>query len=276
MFRIQFSDNQQAPVWLAGERYAIGSDPHSDLVLAAAATHHAEIRQQHGFYYLHLLDGEALVNGERYPTGLQLRDGDRIEIAECELQMVDPARRQLRVAPPPPRWSLQVIRGEQEGRKFPITGSMTFGRSHKCELCFSDMELSRRHCEFFLKDDVLEIKDLASANGVFVNDAKVATAVLQSGDRIRMGSVTLMVIGPKVDAREEDQEDATRFMPVADLQAVAKRRAAGSAGRNPLHKPAVVSAPVADAQTGAAMRMPWLLGFGVLGAGALVLGLLML
>lgn len=265
MLRIHFSDNHQAPVWLAGECFVIGSDAQSDLVLdfPGVASKHAEIRQENGQYYLHDCHSQAgtFVNGERISSNFQLRDGDRVSIAGRELQLID-SRSNLKLAPPPTRWSLQVIQGEQEGRKFPVTGSMTFGRSVKCELCFSDIELSRRHCEFFLKNDVLEIKDLASANGVFVNDAKVTTVVLQSGDRVRMGSVTLMVIGPKVEVREEAPEDATRFMRVADLPPAAQKpvqKQAGRAAANPLHAPAPVAAQ-APAEAGSSLLVPLLIG----------------
>ena len=111
-----------------------------------------------------------------------------------------------------------MVKGENQG-KYHITGSMTFGRSVKCELCFSDAELSRRHAEFFLKGDVLEVKDLASANGVLVNRQKVSTAVLQPGDQIQLGNTTLLVIGPKVSAPEVVDEDATVFVRAADLPA---------------------------------------------------------
>lgn len=269
MLRIHFSDNQQAPVWLAAERFGIGSGADNDLVLEypGVAAKHAEIRQENGHYYLSdcLSENGTFVNGERISGNFQLRDGDKIRIGGRELQLVDPARSNLKLAPPPARWSLQVMQGEHEGRKFPITGSMTFGRSVKCELCFSDIELSRRHCEFFLKNDVLEIKDLASANGVFVNHQKVSTAVLQSGDQLRMGSVTLMVIGPKVEVREEVQEDATRFMRVADLPAAAQKPAQKTSGRtgaaNPLHaaqQPEPTAVPQRAA--GSTMLIPLVIG----------------
>ncbi|PTU75544.1 FHA domain-containing protein [Pseudomonas mangrovi] len=269
MLRIHFSDNHQAPVWLAAERFGIGSGADNDLVLEypGVSAKHAEIRQENGHYYLSdcLSESGTFVNGERISGNFQLRDGDKVRIGGRELQLVDPARSNLKLASPPARWSLQVMQGEHEGRKFPITGSMTFGRSVKCELCFSDIELSRRHCEFFLKNDVLEIKDLASANGVFVNHQKVSTAVLQSGDQLRMGSVTLMVIGPKVDVREEVQEDATRFMRVADLPAAAQKPAEKPSGRagaaNPLHaaqQPEPAAVPQRAA--GSTMLIPLMVG----------------
>ncbi|WP_457789764.1 FHA domain-containing protein [Pseudomonas sp. PL-6] len=232
MLRLQFLDNRQAPVWLTEERLTIGQDSRNQLVLgdAGIASFHAEIRQDHGYYYLSdASQGATYVNDQRIGTRFQLRDGDRVRLGGVELLLVDPAKSAARPEAAAARWFLQVIQGEHQGRKFHIHGSMTFGRSSKCELCFGDPELSRRHCEFFLKDDVLEVKDLASANGVTVNQQKVRTAVLQPGDQLKMGSVSLLVIGPKVSLSETPDEDATQFMRVADLPPALAAKAAGGA-----------------------------------------------
>ena len=242
MLRLQFLDNRQAPVWLTDERLTIGQDSRNQLVLgdAGIASFHAEIRQDHGYYYLSDTgQGATWVNEQRVGTRFQLRDGDRLRLGAVELLLVDPSKSAARPEAAAPRWFLQVIQGEHQGRKFHVHGSMTFGRSSKCELCFSDLELSRRHCEFFLKDDVLEVKDLASANGVMVNQQKVRTAVLQPGDQLKMGSVTLLVIGPKVSVSEAPDEDATQFMRVSDLPPALAAKAAGSAPQ---------SAPVTQAR----------------------------
>lgn len=220
MLRIHFSDNRQAPVWLVDERFTIGQDSRNSLVLndAGIGPFHAEIRQDHGFYYLTDVGSPtgSFVNDERISTRFQLRADDRVRLGSVELLLVDPARSKIK-AEQAARWYLQVIQGEHEGKKFHVNGSMTFGRSVKCELCFSDQELSRRHCEFYLKDDVLEVKDLGSANGMLVNQQKVATAVLQPGDQLKMGSVSLLVIGPKSAVAQAVDEDATVFMRAVDL-----------------------------------------------------------
>lgn len=220
MLRIHFSDNRQAPIWLVDERFTIGQDGRNNLVLAdpGIAPFHAEIRQDHGFYYFTDVSsqGDTFVNDERIAARFQLRPNDRVRIGAVEMLLVDPAKSKVK-SEPTARWFVQVISGEHEGKKFHINGSMTFGRSAKCELCFSDLELSRRHCEFYLKDDVLEVKDLASANGVMVNQQKVGTAVLQPGDQVKMGSVSLLVIGPKVAVAQVEDEDATVFMRAIDL-----------------------------------------------------------
>lgn len=237
MLRIHFADNRQAPIWLVDERFTIGHDSRNSLVLTDAdiSPFHAEIRQDHGQYYLSDCGtpGGTFVNGERIGARFQLRPDDRVRIGTLELLLLDPARARAK-GETAARWFLQVLKGEHEGQKFHITGAMTFGRSVKCELCFSDQELSRRHCEFFLKDDVLELKDLASANGVFVNQQKVSTAVLQPGDQVRMGSMTLLVIGPRVAAPQAVDEDATLFMPMAQVPKAVPRPDSRPPVANPL------------------------------------------
>ncbi|WP_188983326.1 FHA domain-containing protein [Pseudomonas matsuisoli] len=219
MLKIQFNDNRQAPLWLVNQCFTIGRDSRNDLVLEddGVDDFHAEIRNEQGIYYLSDTDSEGgvLVNGALIEERYALQAGDQVRIGTADLQLLDPTR--AHSASGGGRWYLQVLSGEQEGKKFHINGSMTFGRSIKCELSFSDMALSRRHCEFFLRDDILELKDLASINGVTVNQQRVTTAQLKPGDEIQMGSVTMLVIGPKPAQQDVIDEDATVFMRAADL-----------------------------------------------------------
>ncbi|MCQ4316300.1 FHA domain-containing protein [Stutzerimonas zhaodongensis] len=264
MLRIHFVDNRQSPVWLADERFTLGSDASNDLVLrdAGIAPFHAELRLDNRLYHLTDLGapGGTFVNEEKIGERYQIRSGDRVRLGSLELEIVDPAKVGAKVAMAP-RWLLQVIKGENQGHKYHITGSMTFGRSVKCELCFSDAELSRRHAEFYLKGDSLEVKDLASANGLLVNRTKVTTAVLQPGDQVQLCSTTLLVIGPKVHAPEPVEEDATVFMRATDLPATVTTKPARTrpAAPNPLH--AAASAPAgAVAHSVASPKSRWRTG----------------
>ncbi|MEZ3135419.1 FHA domain-containing protein [Stutzerimonas kunmingensis] len=267
MLRIHFTDNRQSPVWLADERFTLGSDRSNKLVAndAGVAPFHAELLLENRFYYLTDLGtpGGTYVNDEKVGERYQIRSGDRLRLGALELQIVDPAKAGTKVASAP-RWLLQVVKGENQGHKYHITGSMTFGRSVKCELCFSDAELSRRHAEFYLKGDVLEVKDLASANGLLVNREKVTTAVLQPGDQIQLGNTTLLVIGPKVSTPEVVDEDATVFVRATDLPATVAAQPKPSRPRpatpNPLHAAAPVAAAPAREQGKSAWRLGMLLG----------------
>ena len=233
MLKLQFKDSRQAPMWLADERITLGQDGRNNLVLAdnGVSLFHAEIRRDAGHYYLSDCASEAgtFINGERISGRYQIRADDSLQIGPVALQFIDP----LKASAKPDsskKWFLQVIQGENEGKKYPLSGSMTFGRSVKCELCFNDAELSRRHCEFFLKDGVLEVKDLGSVNGVLLNRGKITAATLQAGDQMQMGGVVLLVIGPKVEVVQAHDEDATVFMPMAQVTRVTKGVAAAAAG----------------------------------------------
>lgn len=261
MLKLHFKDSRQAPIWLVEERFAIGQDRRNQLVIGdpGISAFHAEIFQQDGQHYLRDCDsaGGTFVNDERITGQYQLRSCDRVRLANVELLLLEPNKAPSARPDATVRWFLQVTSGEQVGKKFHVQpGSIGVGRSPKSELCFSDPELSRRHCEFFLQDDVLEVKDLASANGVYVNQKKVATAELRPGDEVRMGAVTLLVIGPKVEGRPpaepEDDSDATQFVRALDLPKPDKPQTAG--GRptaNPLRAaPAEAgAAPVAKADS---------------------------
>lgn len=277
MLKLHFKDGRQAPVWLVEERFTIGQDRRSQLVLAdpGISDCHAEIQQRDGHYYLSDCGSATgtFVNDQRIGTDYQLRAGDRLRLGGVELQLHEPNQAPVR-PDATVRWFLQVASGEQIGKKFQIQpGSMGFGRSPKSELCFSDPELSRRHCEFFLKDDVLEVKDMASANGVYVNQRKVGTATLKPGDEVRMGSVSLLVIGPRVDtpveAEVDDDADATQFVRALDLPKLDKPKASSSrATVNPLRAAAQPSeTPAAAALAGG--QSPLVIGL-IAGGGLLL------
>ncbi|MBV2134697.1 FHA domain-containing protein [Pseudomonas sp. MAP12] len=275
MLKLHFKDGRQAPIWLVEERFSIGEDRRNQLVLAepGIGAFHAEIIQRDGHYFLSDCDsaGGTFVNGQRITTQYQLRPEDQLRIGSVELLLLDPGKAVVR-PDATVRWYLQVNSGEQVGKKFHLQpGSLGVGRSSKCELCFGDPELSRRHGEFFLKDDVLEVKDLASANGVYVNRQKVDTAVLTPGDEVRMGSVTLLVIGPKVGARAheeaEEDEDATQFMKAVDLPKADKPQ---TAGRAPTANPLRAAAQAEAAAPPAAKADANLLKLALLAGGLLV------
>lgn len=290
MLKLHFKDSRQAPIWMVEERFAIGQDRRNQLVLGdpGISAFHAEILQQDGRYYLRDCDSASgtFVNDERISGQYQLRSRDRVRLGNVELLLLEPSKTPAARPDATVRWFLQVTSGEQVGKKFHVQpGSISFGRSPKSELCFSDPELSRRHCEFFLKDDVLEVKDLASANGVYVNHKKIDTAELRPGDELRMGSVTLLVIGPKIEGRPQaesaDDSDATQFVRAIDLPKaeVKPQPASGGATANPLRATAPAPAPaaavaVAKADEGNALKRLILIGSSVLVAvvaGALLL-----
>jgi Protein of unknown function (DUF3662)/FHA domain len=66
------------------------------------------------------------------------------------------------------------------------------GRANECELRLDDPGVSRRHAEVRVTGNEAEIIDLGSTNGIRVNGRAVPSARLVDGDRIDMGSTSLV------------------------------------------------------------------------------------
>jgi len=70
----------------------------------------------------------------------------------------------------------------------------TLGRATRADFVVDAALVSRVHCRFTaLESGELEIEDLRSTNGTFVNDRRVVKTPLASGDRVRIGRVELKV-----------------------------------------------------------------------------------
>ena len=93
---------------------------------------------------------------------------------------------------------LEVIVGTgMSGTAYPITArGLTMGRAEDRDVVIPDPAASRNHCEIVQNGNSFELKDLNSANGVFLNNARVQHAPLNSGDVIRIGNTEMRFIGP--------------------------------------------------------------------------------
>ena len=64
------------------------------------------------------------------------------------------------------------------------------GRAPRADFVVDVALVSRIHCRFTLSDaNQLELEDLDSTNGTFVNGQKVAKSTLNDGDTIKVGRV---------------------------------------------------------------------------------------
>ena len=69
----------------------------------------------------------------------------------------------------------------------------TVGRAPRADFILDVALVSRLHCRLTAGDDQLEVVDLKSTNGTFVNDTRIQKAKLATGDRLRIGRVELTV-----------------------------------------------------------------------------------
>lgn len=70
----------------------------------------------------------------------------------------------------------------------------TMGRAPRADFIVDAALVSRLHCRFSLDDlERLDVEDLGSTNGTWVNGRKVDRASLLSGDRLKVGRVEFTV-----------------------------------------------------------------------------------
>jgi pSer/pThr/pTyr-binding forkhead associated (FHA) protein len=69
----------------------------------------------------------------------------------------------------------------------------TIGRSTGAEFIVDATRVSRLHCQLSAGATHLEVVDLDSTNGTFVNGQRVTRATLQDGDTLAVGRVELVV-----------------------------------------------------------------------------------
>ena len=67
------------------------------------------------------------------------------------------------------------------------------GRAPRADFIVDAPLVSRLHCRLNLETDTLDVEDLGSTNGTWVNGKKVLRSPLASGDEIRIGRVIFAI-----------------------------------------------------------------------------------
>jgi hypothetical protein len=72
-------------------------------------------------------------------------------------------------------------------------GRNAIGREGDVDLLVPHPSISRHHCEVWLTDDAVLVRDLGSRNGTFVEGQRVQEAELTQGQTLRLGDVELVL-----------------------------------------------------------------------------------
>jgi diguanylate cyclase (GGDEF)-like protein len=88
---------------------------------------------------------------------------------------------------------LIVLAGSNVGEMFKLDDNETLiGRAPQVPIRLNDEGVSRRHARIVRQGNHVYIEDLQSANGTLVNGERVTTVPLKDGDKIRIGSTTIL------------------------------------------------------------------------------------
>ena len=92
-------------------------------------------------------------------------------------------------------WILHSSDAEAEPLTFRVKAGAikTMGRAPRADFIVEAALVSRLHCRLEVTDDRIDVIDLASTNGTFVNGKRIERARLHSGDLLQVGRVALTV-----------------------------------------------------------------------------------
>lgn len=130
-----------------------------------------------------------------------LKGGDEVVIDPFVLQFVvvgsvrgGPSAPSPAAEPVPARLEVVVGTG-MAGSSYPIASrGLSIGRSEDRDVVLPDPAASRHHCSILLQGEAYVLRDMGSANGVYVNAVRVRDCTLSDGDMIRIGNTEMRFV----------------------------------------------------------------------------------
>jgi two-component system, cell cycle response regulator len=98
-----------------------------------------------------------------------------------------------------------VIAGPNVGEMYKVGSGGDIGRGQDTEFRLTDTEISRRHATLIVKDGNVVLQDLGSTNGTLINGTSVKLQKLNDGDKIQVGTTTILKFSYHDDLEEQFQ-----------------------------------------------------------------------
>lgn len=217
--KLVFPDGEHPQVLLGLGVNRVGSDPESNIVLnrPGVQPQHCQLHVSAHGVMLDVPHGTPVsVNGRRVDGLISLRPGDSMAFDRVQARLAalettpgirpdespldvpaandDPGVTAVRSATP--RYVLHGVSGNASGQKLPIHGVVTVGRAPECQLRLDDEGLSRRHARLLPTENGVQVEDLGSTNGTYINGKRVLRGEAKVGDVIAFDALQLRVAKP--------------------------------------------------------------------------------
>ncbi len=127
--------------------------------------------------------------------------GDMTSVFRADFLKPDPPLTTSGERPPPGSALLVVTRGPNAGSRLVLDKAKTSaGRHPDSDIFLDDVTVSRRHAEFRLtENNDVQVVDVGSLNGTYVNRQPVDSARLADGDEVQLGKFRMVFLtgGPQ-------------------------------------------------------------------------------
>lgn len=95
--------------------------------------------------------------------------------------------------PSDPEYVLRGVTGAVFGRSYHLLAPTTIGRAPECDICLDSRGISRVHAKLRPLEYGIEVEDLKSTNGSFLNGQRIAVAIARSGDEVAFDDLRFRV-----------------------------------------------------------------------------------
>ncbi len=218
--KLLFPNGEHPQILIGQGRHQIGCAPGLAIELQQPGVleQHAQLRREGDHLSLHAVTpGAALaVNGQSVnaPDGVVLNPGDLIDIAGVQARVVaiekassTPASRPApvddasatRVRMAVPKFVLRGVSGAAFGKTYPVIREQLIGRQADCDIAIASEEISRRHARIRPTPIGLQVEDMGSSNGTFINGKRVQEGLLRPGEELRLDNIRFLLVAPGAD-----------------------------------------------------------------------------
>jgi len=233
--KLVFPGGEHPQVLLGPGVNRVGSDPHANIVIdrPGVLPQHCELHVNAHGVTLHVPPGTSVtVNGRAVDGLIALRPDDSVAFDHVlarlsTIEAASPLPRGVGPFPTPanddpgatavrpvlPKFVLRGVSGQGFGRSYPLLGPTIVGRAPECVLRLDESGLSRQHARLVPTADGMQVEDLGSTNGTFINGKRIQRGFASPGDEIGFDTLRFRLTSPT------QQEPAHPVAPTA-----AKRR----------------------------------------------------
>jgi pSer/pThr/pTyr-binding forkhead associated (FHA) protein len=88
---------------------------------------------------------------------------------------------------------LRGVTGAVFGRSYHLLAPTTVGRAPECDICLTNSGISRLHARLRPLDYGVEVEDLKSTNGSFLNGQRIGVGIARIGDEIAFDQLRFRV-----------------------------------------------------------------------------------
>lgn len=113
-----------------------------------------------------------------------------------------------------PEYVLRGVAGAAFGRTYHLLAPTSVGRAPECDICLASAGISRMHARLRPREYGIEVEDLRSTNGSFLNGQRITVGIARIGDEIAFDQLRFRVGGvPRGHSRAADATASREVRP---------------------------------------------------------------